>query len=88
MISPGTLVVCTKFKDQNVTTISAFPHVVQNHISTSVKVIRLDNGKEFINSQFRSLFQAKGIIYRGSSIYSLQRNGVVERRLIIMKDDL
>ena len=45
----------------------------------SLKLIRTDNGKEFVNDRFNA-FCKKGIKRQFTIPYSPQQNGVVERR--------
>ncbi|XP_075091731.1 uncharacterized protein LOC142171910 [Nicotiana tabacum] len=44
----------------------------------TVKVVRLDNGTEFFNSQCNGLFASLGIIHQSSCPYTPQQNGVIE----------
>lgn len=47
-----------------------------------VKVLRSDNGTEFMNSKCSELFASLGIIHQRSCAYTPQQNGVVERKHI------
>ncbi|XP_021596606.1 uncharacterized protein LOC110603210 [Manihot esculenta] len=52
----------------------------ENQFDTVIKVIRTDNGKEFLSHNYRSLLMNKGIIHQRSCPYTPQQNGVVERK--------
>ena len=45
-----------------------------------VKVVKTDNGSEFVNSFYCSLFKKLGIIHQTTCAYTPQQNGVVERK--------
>ncbi|XP_016546143.1 uncharacterized protein LOC107846212 [Capsicum annuum] len=53
---------------------------VKRQFNKCVKVIRSDNGTEFINSVCDSVFKSKGIIHQTSCAYNPQQNGVAERK--------
>ncbi|XP_070026237.1 uncharacterized protein [Nicotiana sylvestris] len=55
----------------------AFLHTQFNKI---VKMIRSDNGTEFLNSVCRTVFNNLGILHQTTCAYTLQQNGVVERK--------
>lgn len=69
-----------KTKDQTVKAMIVFINMVLNQFNTAVKVIRTDNGKEFINIECQKLFQEKGILHQKSCPYTPQQNEVVERK--------
>ena len=54
--------------------------MIQNQFGVQVKILRSDNVAEFINSKCKELFQSLGVIHQSSYPYTLQQNGVVERR--------
>ncbi|GJU11703.1 ribonuclease H-like domain-containing protein [Tanacetum coccineum] len=45
-----------------------------------VKVIRSDNGTEFVNNKMSDLFTSLGIIHQTSCSYTPQQNGIAERK--------
>ncbi|KAL0398049.1 UNVERIFIED_CONTAM: Retrovirus-related Pol polyprotein from transposon RE1 [Sesamum calycinum] len=45
-----------------------------------IKVVRTDNGLEFLSEQCQSFFLTKGVIHHKTCPYSPQQNGVVERK--------
>ncbi|KAM2714488.1 hypothetical protein EV2_044230 [Malus domestica] len=54
-----------------------FIHLVETQFSTRVKVLRSDNGPEFLMTQF---FSDKGILHQTSCVSTPQQNGVAERK--------
>lgn len=51
---------------------------VKNQFHTSVKTIRVDNGTEFLPLQ--NFFNMHGIELQYTCVYTLQQNGVIERK--------
>ncbi|CAL2271615.1 unnamed protein product [Prunus armeniaca] len=49
-------------------------------IATPARVLRFDNGGEFLNHDLNQFLQDHGIIHQRSCPYTPQRNGVVERK--------
>ena len=60
-----------KFKD--------FKSLVENQCEKKIKVLRSDNGGEFMSNQFREFLKKEGIARQTSTPYSLQQDRVVER---------
>lgn len=56
-----------------------FLKFVQNQFNKTVKTCRADNGTEFVNEKYSTVFKTLGIHQR-SCAYSPQQNGVVERK--------
>lgn len=52
---------------------------IEKQSGTVVKAVRTDNGLEFVNSEFESLFKERGIVHERTSTYSPQQNGIAER---------
>lgn len=57
-----------------------YVRMVQNQFGIMVKVLRTDNGTEFVNYKFRQMLNGFGILHQQSYVYSPQQNGIVERR--------
>lgn len=68
------------YKSDVKTTLAQFKAYVQNQFQTSVKTIRSDNGKEFVNHYLINLFLISGIIHQTSCPHTPGQNGVVERQ--------
>ncbi|XP_074346502.1 uncharacterized protein LOC141685288 [Apium graveolens] len=67
-------------KSQVSTILAQFFAYVQNHFHTSVKILRSDNGSEFINRSLETCLATLGIIHQTSCTYTPQQNGKVERK--------
>nr|XP_009607247.1 uncharacterized protein LOC104101499 [Nicotiana tomentosiformis] len=51
-----------------------------NKFETIVKIIRTDNGTEFVNSICGNLFNSLGVVHQKTSPYTPQQNGEAERK--------
>lgn len=56
-----------------------FIHVT-NQFETSVKIIRTNNGSEFVNHNCHNLFSSLGILHQRTVPYSHQQSGRAERK--------
>jgi hypothetical protein len=54
--------------------------MVQTQFSAKVKILRTDNGGEFVNHQFQAYFKSHGLIHETSCAQTPQQNGVAERK--------
>jgi transposase InsO family protein len=69
-----------KRKDEVSYVFKSFFNMVQNQFNKNVKILRSDNGGEFVNRTLRELFHLKGIIHETSCVGTPQQNGVAERK--------
>ncbi|XP_058005394.1 retrovirus-related Pol polyprotein from transposon RE1 [Hevea brasiliensis] len=76
--STWTYLLADKF--QVPSTITTFLKFIKNHFEGIVKIIRTDNGTEFINHECEQLFVQNGILHQRTCTYTPQQNGVVERK--------
>lgn len=53
---------------------------VSTQFNKIVKVVRTDNGTEFVNSVCEDMFKKLGIVHQRTCAYSPQQNGVAERK--------
>ncbi|XP_019248781.1 PREDICTED: uncharacterized protein LOC109228053 [Nicotiana attenuata] len=57
-----------------------FFRYVKTQFDTTVKIIRTDNGSEFVNSVCEQMFKELGTIHQRTCVYTPQQNGVAERK--------
>ncbi|GJV48996.1 ribonuclease H-like domain-containing protein [Tanacetum coccineum] len=57
-----------------------FVNLIANQFLKRIKVIRSDNGTEFINNKMENFLKEKGIIHQTSCAYTPQQNGIAERK--------
>ena len=57
-----------------------FKTLIENQSGCKIKVIRSDNGTEYIADKFAKFYEAVGIKHQLTAIYTLQQNGVSERK--------
>nr|GFA72465.1 retrovirus-related Pol polyprotein from transposon TNT 1-94 [Tanacetum cinerariifolium] len=67
-------------KDETPMFIIKFLKMIQVWLNVPVRLIRTDNGTEFVNQTLRDYYKEVGISYETSVARSPQQNGVVERR--------
>ncbi|KAJ0534888.1 putative RNA-directed DNA polymerase [Helianthus annuus] len=58
----------------------SFYELMLTQFEKKIKVIRSDNGTEFVNNQMNIFCKNKGILHQTSCAYTPQQNGVVERK--------
>ncbi|KAJ0830242.1 putative RNA-directed DNA polymerase [Helianthus annuus] len=58
----------------------SFYELVLTQFEKKIKVIRSDNGTEFVNNQMNMFCKNRGILHQTSCAYTPQQNGVVERK--------
>ncbi|XP_071714161.1 uncharacterized protein [Rutidosis leptorrhynchoides] len=78
--SRGVCIYLLKSKDETFDNIVSFVNLIQNQFNKKVKVLRSDNGTEFVNGKMINFVKTKGIIHQTSCAYTPQQNGVVERK--------
>ena len=63
-----------------------FKDLVENQSGRKLKVLRYDNGCEYVNSEFIQYCVDAGILMQHSIPYTPQQNGVAERKNISLKE--
>lgn len=58
-----------------------FLNLAESVTGNRVKVVRSDNGREFVNSEIRKLFEDKGIRHQKTVPYTPEQNGKCEREM-------
>ncbi|KAJ0172339.1 hypothetical protein K1T71_012312 [Dendrolimus kikuchii] len=76
-----------KGKDEVFTYFKTFKSLVENQTGKTIKVLRSDNGTEYVNKQFQNFLKEHGIKHETTIPYSPEQNGVSERanRTIVEK---
>lgn len=59
---------------------SIFYHMVRTQYSLLIKIIRSDNGGEYLNSELSQFLQANRILHETTYPHTPQQNGVIERK--------
>ncbi|KAL0641877.1 hypothetical protein Bca4012_102975 [Brassica carinata] len=67
-------------KDRVLEAFMNFQAYVSNQYNATVKVLRSDNGGEYISNAFKSHLAKHGIVHQSSCPYTPQQNGVAERK--------
>ena len=60
--------------------------LVQNRSAHKIKVLRTDNGKEYVRKNLQNICEEYGIQMQHSTPYTPQQNGVVERKNRYLKE--
>jgi len=56
-----------------------YANAVRNRFKREIKVLKTDNGREYINESFKRLVRARGIEHQTSAPYNPEQNGKSER---------
>jgi transposase InsO family protein len=79
---------CTRFcyvyllktKDKTLYYFKAYKAEVENQLEKKIKGLRSDRGGEYFSREFTKLCMEHGIIHERTPPYSLQSNGIAERK--------
>ena len=69
-----------KLKSDVCVVLKNFFTLVKTQFNLLVKVIRTDNGSEFINTECTHLYTSMGIIHQRTCIHTPQQNGIAKRK--------
>lgn len=69
-----------KNKDEVFKVFQSFHAMIQTQFSAKLRVLRSDNGGEFINQRFRTYFEQHGLIHETSCPQTPQQNGVAKQK--------
>ena len=61
-----------------------FYHMICTQFQTQLRILRIDNGREYVNTEIHKFFASKGIIHQTSCPDTPQQNGVAERKNITL----
>ena len=67
------------FKDQAYEKFSDFKNLVENQTGHQIKILRSDQGGEYVNRNFQQYLRQNGIQHQTTAPYTPQQNGVAER---------
>lgn len=67
-------------KDETFENFLTFYNLLKNQFNKTVKIIRSDNGSEFINQRMNNFTKQHGILHQTSCVHTPQQNGIVERK--------
>lgn len=59
---------------------TAFFSMAQTQFDKKIKVIRSDNGTEFVNKKMTKFLSSMGVLHQKSCVYTPQQNDIVERK--------
>lgn len=56
-----------------------YKNMAENQCSTKIKILRTDNGGEYVNGKFETFLRQNGITHQKTCPYTPEQNGVAER---------
>ena len=71
---------------RNIAPTKVFKYLVENLSGKKIKVLRTDNGKEYVIKNLQQLCEENGIQMQHSVPYTPQKNGVAERKNRALKE--
>nr|GFC93536.1 hypothetical protein [Tanacetum cinerariifolium] len=87
MITPDTLGLFLRSKDETPEVLIDFLRLIQRGLQAQVGVVRIDKGTKFLNQTLHAYFAAEGIQKQTSVARTPEQNGVVERRNLIPRHE-
>jgi hypothetical protein len=75
-----TWVYLTKTKSEVFSYFQSFQKMICTQFDAKVKILRTDNGTEYMEGGFRAYLDSHGILHQTSCVYTGEQNGVVERK--------
>jgi len=69
-----------KFKHEVAGVFVKFKNMVETQSGCKIQFLRSDNGKEYTSTQFNLFCEEAGIVHQLTTLYTLEKNGVSERR--------
>ena len=73
-------------KDETLNVFKAYKAEVENQLGKKVKVLRSNRGGEYESLSLSKFCEVNGIIHQTTAPYTLQQNGVAERKNRTLKD--
>lgn len=75
-----TWVYLLKYKSDAFACFKRFTFFVANQFGKTIKILRTDNGGEYVNHVFKDFLVSNGIIHQTSCPYTPEQNGIAERK--------
>ncbi|XP_071676410.1 retrovirus-related Pol polyprotein from transposon TNT 1-94 isoform X2 [Lolium perenne] len=69
-----------KHKSEVLPAFKDFFNMVRNQYGMNVKILRSDNGTEYVNGEFSNFLSTYGIIHQTTCVSTAEQNGVAERK--------
>ena len=69
-----------KHKNEVLSVFKHFKSMVETQFSSKLKILRTNNGSEYINNDFKSFCSISGILHQSSRPHTFEQNGVLERK--------
>ena len=69
-----------KHKNEVLSVFKHFKSMVETQFNSKLKILRTDNGSEYINNDFKSFCSISGILHQSSYPHTPEQNGVLERK--------
>ena len=69
-----------KHKNEVLSIFKHFKFMVETQFNSKLKILRTDNGSEYINNEFKSFCSTFGILHQSSCPHTPEQNGVSERK--------
>lgn len=70
-----------KHKDEVLECFIKYNAIINNQFHHNVRILHTDNGREFVNEEFKNFLDEKGIVHECTAPYTPQQNGRSEREL-------
>jgi transposase InsO family protein len=80
VFSRTTWVYLLKDKSDVFSVFQMFYKMVQTQFNATIKIVRLDNGGEYMSSNLEDYFRERGIIHQTTCVDTPQQNGVAEQK--------
>ena len=75
-----------KLKSEVFEQLKIWKELIENQSGKKIKVLRTDNGKEYVNKNLQQLCEESGIQMQHSTPYTPQQNGVAKRKTWSLKE--
>jgi len=78
--SRNTWVFLMKNRSELFSIFQIFYNEIKNQFRISIRILRSDNGREYLSHSFKNCMASHGILHQTSYAYTPQQNGVAERK--------